>query len=100
RVVTDSDPSGSPSKTWATEVVRNEAGQVIEIHSPASIDTYTDSTGSFTDAGSGAVGLVTFYERVSSGDAVGFLRAIRHQEGTADPAPLGDELYYDQWFDY
>ena len=44
RVVTNAIPSGSPTKTWATKVVRNGDGQVTTVHSPANVTAYTHSS--------------------------------------------------------
>ena len=47
-VVTDGDPGVSYTDMWATEVVRNSAGQVTAVHTPANNDnSYTHSTGAF-----------------------------------------------------
>jgi RHS repeat-associated protein len=80
-VVTNTDPSGSPTQTWATEVVRNSSGQVTEVHSPASNSSYTHSTGSFSR--SGGTALITVYDRVSSGDMTGFPEAVRVKDADA-----------------
>jgi RHS repeat-associated protein len=88
-VVTDSDPSGSPSSTFATEVVRNSSGQVTEVHSPASNSSYTHSTGSFTRSTGHA--LITVYDRVSSGDMTGFPEATRVKD--LDATANGSSTY-------
>src|ERR1043165_3624861 len=87
RVVTNADPSGSPTKTWATEVVRDStyAGTVIEAHTPANITAYTHSTGAFTRSSS--VGLINIYARRTTADAMeGFPEAAKYKEGTSGAA--------------
>lgn len=71
-VVTNTDPSGGPTQTWATEVVRNASGQVVHINSPANITAYVHTNGSVAFTRSTSTGLVTYFERTSSGDMTGF----------------------------
>ncbi|MBX3377511.1 MAG: hypothetical protein KF678_10975 [Phycisphaeraceae bacterium] len=94
RVVTDSDPSGSPSKTWATEVVRDSStGCVTAIHTPKNITAYTHSTGAFTRSTS--VGLVHVFDRRSTADACQhFPEGVKYKEGNTGTA------YFTSWTDY
>ncbi len=92
RVVTNTDPSGSPTKTWATEVVRDSSGRVIEIHTPKNITAYTHSTGAFTRS-SGA-GLIHIFDRVSGGTMDGFPESAKYKEGTSGTAN------FTSWTDY
>jgi RHS repeat-associated protein len=88
RVLTDGDPSGSPSGTWATQVIRDGTGSwITEIRTPAANSTYTHSTGSFT--ASSSAGLINLSSHVGSGDMTGFVSARKFQEeGT------GGDTYY------
>ncbi len=86
RVVTNTDPSGSPTKTWVTEVVRNSDGQVEEVRTPAANDTYTHSTGAIA-AETGA-GLITALVRKSSTDLKGYVEETRWKVGTSGTAYL------------
>jgi len=102
RVLTDIDPaSEDPApEMWVTQVVRNSAGQVTEVHTPANVTAYDhDDTGnpdgSITT--SGTAGLVHFYERVSSGSAEGFLQGVRQKAGSND---LATNSTYITWTAY
>jgi RHS repeat-associated protein len=95
-VLTDAVPT-SYTKLWATHAVRNSAGQLTAIHSPAQISTgYTHDSGgspSGTFTTSGSTGLVTKFNRVSGGNMDGFPEATLHQEGTGT-------AYFDAWTSY
>ncbi|MFO0836553.1 MAG: RHS repeat-associated core domain-containing protein [Phycisphaerales bacterium] len=93
RVVTNSDPSGSPTKTWATEVVRDSLGMVTEVHTPANITGYTHSTGSFTESSS--VGLITLFTRTPSGDLTGLVTAEKYKD-----AGTGGSAYFSRTMSY
>jgi RHS repeat-associated protein len=87
-VVTNTDPAGSPTQTWVTQVVRNSSGQVTEVRSPKNTSSYTHNSGSpaapdGTIASQSGTGLITVYDRVSSGDMSGFVAAVRVKEGTS-----------------
>jgi YD repeat-containing protein len=85
RVMTNSDPSGSPTKTWVTGVDRDSSGLVTTIHSPANCTGYTHSTGSMTYSTS--AGLVTSYTRHSASDNLDGLReSVTVKEGTSGSA--------------
>lgn len=95
KVMTNTDPSGSPSKTWATQVVRNASGQVIEIHTPANNDTYTHSTGAFVPLADD--GLVHVIDRVSGGNLAGYPEAVRFKEGNS---PASGDATFVSWTSY
>jgi YD repeat-containing protein len=87
RVLTNGDPSGSPSKKWVAGIDRNSSGQVTTIHSPANATGYTHSSGAITYSTS--AGLVTTYARHSASDNMDGLRdSISVQEGTSGTAGL------------
>ncbi|HMN42745.1 MAG TPA: hypothetical protein PKE29_18035, partial [Phycisphaerales bacterium] len=82
RVLTNTDPSGSPTKTWVTGVDRDSNGLVTAIHSPANATGYTHSTGAITY--STTVGLVTTYTRHAASDNLDGLReSVAVHEGTS-----------------
>lgn len=92
-VVTDGNPAVSYTDMWATEVVRNSAGQVTAVHTPANNDnSYTHSTGSFSRKAS--AGLVHVYTRRSGGDLDGFPEGVQYKEGSSGTA------YFTSWTDY
>ncbi len=62
KVITDIDPSSVSPKIWATGIVRNSDGQIIELRTPANITGYTHSTGTF--APDTSVGLIHLYTRI------------------------------------
>ncbi|MEQ9617408.1 MAG: hypothetical protein RLN60_05175, partial [Phycisphaerales bacterium] len=78
RVVSDGNP-GFATDFWATKVVRDSDGLVESIHTPANEQSYTHSTGAI--ASSTSAGLVTYFERESSGDLKGFVSYTRFREG-------------------
>ncbi|MCC6971625.1 MAG: hypothetical protein IT434_15545, partial [Phycisphaerales bacterium] len=93
RVVTNTDPSGSPTKAWATEVVRDSLGMVTEVHTPANITGYTHSTGAFTESSS--VGLITLFTRTPSGDLTGLVTAEKYKD-----AGTGGSAYFSRTMSY
>jgi YD repeat-containing protein len=85
RVMTDSDPAGSPTKTWVTGVDRDSNGLVTTIHSAANCTGYTHSSGSISYSSS--VGLVTTYTRHSASSNLDGLRDdVKVKEGTSGSA--------------
>lgn len=70
RVVTNTDPSGSPTQTWATAVTRSSGGAVSSIATPANATGYTHSTGAITSSSS--AGLVNGTTLVNSGALINF----------------------------
>jgi RHS repeat-associated protein len=73
--ISNTTPTGSPTKWWATDVVRNSDGQLTEIRTPANITAYThDTTGNLDGAmtASSSVGLIWVFTRLASTDALGF----------------------------
>jgi YD repeat-containing protein len=82
KVITSSDPSGSPTKKWVYGVDRDSNGLLTDIHSPANATAYTHSTGAITYSSS--VGLVTSYTRHSASDNLDGLReSVTVKEGTS-----------------
>ncbi|MGE3425066.1 MAG: hypothetical protein AB7N24_23705, partial [Dehalococcoidia bacterium] len=83
RVLSDADPV-TASNVWVTKIVRNGAGQVTQLHTPANATAYTHNTGgnpSGAITNSGSVGLVYYYQRETTGDLTGFVIGVRQQEG-------------------
>jgi len=70
RVVTNTDPSGSPTQTWATAVTRSSGGAVSSVATPANATGYTHSTGAITSSSS--AGLVNGTTLINSGALVNF----------------------------
>lgn len=84
RVMTTAAPTGTPTNVWATQVIRNDKGQLIEIYSPANITSYTHTNGSVSYTASGSTGLVTrFARRAASDDMDGLLESDSWQQGTS-----------------
>jgi len=54
-LVTNSDPSGSPTGIWVTEVVRDSNGQVSSVKTPNKVLVYDHDEGTFGDGGSTAL---------------------------------------------
>jgi RHS repeat-associated protein len=79
QVLTDTNPSGTPATTLATQVIRDGNGGVISIHTPENTTTYTHSTGAFTP--DHTVGLVRTFARTGSGTYTGFATDWLHQSG-------------------
>jgi RHS repeat-associated protein len=104
RVLTDANPantSPAPSK-WVTQVVRNDDGQVTEVHTPANVTGYTHNSGAppAPDGAittSGTAGLVHYYQRVGSGDVKGFLEGVRQKEGSNN---LSTNSTFNSWTQY
>jgi len=78
RVMSDGDPA-SASSFWVTKIVRASDALVESIHTPANESGYTHATGAITSSAS--AGMVTYLERVSSGDLDGFVQYTRFREG-------------------
>ncbi|MBK6940452.1 MAG: hypothetical protein IPH13_09665 [Planctomycetes bacterium] len=95
RVLTDSDPSGSPTKTWAEKVTRDANGCVTDIHTPENVTAYTHSTGSFTTSSS--AGLVTVFSRESSGSTKGFALTRKWKKGTSGAVGSGTASLDGRW---
>jgi RHS repeat-associated protein len=96
-VTTDLDPTSAGAKVWATLVERNSGGQIAAVHTPANVTGYThagSSEGTFTTAADS--GLVTVLDRVSDGVMEGFLRSVRHKNGSGSAA----SAYYDSYLTY
>ncbi|MEX2217664.1 MAG: hypothetical protein WD749_02800 [Phycisphaerales bacterium] len=105
-VVTNTDPAGDPgpTKTWVTGVVRDSAGCVTEVHTPANVTGYTHNSGGPPATPDGAitysssVGLVNLFER-DSGDTTGFPKSQMFKEGTSGTAKyLSFTVYGDRDF--
>lgn len=92
RVVTTSSPTGTPGTFWATQVVRNSSGQLIEVYSPANITAYTHTNGSVSYTASSGAGLVTLFNRVASGNMAGFLSSDAWKAGTS-----GSDSKINEW---
>lgn len=95
RVLTDTDPSGSPTKTWAEKVTRDSNGCVTDIHTPENVTAYTHSTGSFTTSSS--AGLVTVLSRESSGATKGFALTRKWKKGTSGAVGSGTASLDGRW---
>lgn len=91
QVITTSDPAGSPSGTWVTAIVRDSMGCVDWIGTPASVNSYTHSTGAIDVHNT--TGLVTKFGREGSGNMLGFLTERKH---TAGDDFLNNSIYYDE----
>ncbi len=83
RVRSDSVPT-SATNFWVDQVERDANGVVTSVGTPASVSAYTHSTGSITAAGS--AGLIWVYDRLTSGDATGFLADLKHKKGSSGTA--------------
>jgi len=92
RVLTDADPSGSPTKTWATLLNRDSAGVVVLHSTPANVTAYTHSTGAFTTSSS--VGLVHHSVRETTPNLKGYVLDRKWSEGTSGSAYLNGTLTY------
>lgn len=79
RVTTNADPTASPSRTWVSDIVRDTSGIVTAMRSPASINTYTHSSGAITANSSS--GLVTKFTLETSGDLAGLRLSTALAEG-------------------
>jgi RHS repeat-associated protein len=99
RVITNTDPSGSPTKTWVTGVVRDANGCVTEIHTPANVTGYTHNTGGSPDGTitySSSVGLVNLFIRNSGTDVTGFIDSTKYKQGTGGTAYFLSRMTYNQ----
>jgi YD repeat-containing protein len=81
RVFTNGNPTGTPSKRWLHQLVRNTAGQVTEVRSPEAMGSYTHSTGSLALNGSGT-GQITTYTRITSGNLAGLRTSTAVKNGS------------------
>ncbi len=93
-VYTNTDPATSPTSKWVHSVERNTTAQVSRIGTPASVGTYTYSTGAITLSSS--TGLVYELARITTGDFTGFLQTVRHRQG----AGPGGTAPHDAWVSY
>ncbi len=93
-VTTSSDPSTGSPDTWVSEGVRGSDGLVTDVYSPASIASYTHSTGAITKEAS--AGLVTSFSRVSTGTTKGYASDQKHQKGTTGTAYFDRSWEYDE----
>jgi RHS repeat-associated protein len=94
KVLSPGDPAviiPAPPPYWGSYVVRNSDGQITEIRSPANLDTYTHSSGSFSGKTSG---LINVFTRIASGDMKGFREDTKHKTGTGGSAYLDETLAY------
>ena len=93
--MTNGDPAVGTPDTWATYVVRNGAGIVTDVHTPANVTAYTHTLASAGFTTSATAGLVNTFTMASSGG----LRGRRHHRPTGDdlrtrcqgPEPLANE---------
>jgi len=84
-VITNSDPSGSPTETWATRVERDSDGLLEREATPANASSYNHSTGVITPYGTS--GLVYVTERRTTHDALeGFAEKRVQQVGETPSA--------------
>ena len=93
QVLTDADPSATPTKTWATSVVRDSNGCVISVRTPENMETYTHnqnlgspSTPYGVIADDTDAGLVHAWVRTPSGTLTGFATDWKHLKGTGGTA--------------
>jgi len=84
-VISDVIPtSTSPTpKLWVTHVIRDSAGRVDTVHTPANVTAYDHSASPPSVTLSGGAGLVWKYARESSGNMTGFVLDRKFQEGTS-----------------
>jgi RHS repeat-associated protein len=89
RVISDADPD-SASNFWVTAVTRNSDGQVEQVQSPANISNYDHDDVTYDE--SAGAGLITIFNRQSSGDLKGYVLDVKHKTGTSGSAYL-DRTY-------
>jgi YD repeat-containing protein len=94
QVITDGNPTGSPNR-WVTNVARDTSGRVTSVFTPASLDTYTHSTGVIENLPS--TGLVWNYTRESTDACSGFVSAKTWQVGDSGD-PVSMEAYAYEYF--
>ncbi len=92
RVVTDDDPSGSPTKTWGTLLDRDGAGRVSKHYTPASIGSYTHASGSF--GAWSTAGLIRHNTRATAPPESGYVTTMKWSKGTIGTAYLDGSLEY------
>jgi YD repeat-containing protein len=85
KLISDGDPSGSPTNIWFTGITRDSMGCVTEIDTPENNTSgYTYSTGvGSPDSGAG---LVRKFVRIGSTNMKGFLSDRQHRLGTSGTA--------------
>ncbi len=99
-VLTNADPAQSPTMVLATQVVRDTAGCITAIHSPANVTGYSHggaTPGTFTTDDNN--GLITIFTRLTTSDdadLVGFLRHVKWKQGsnTSNPENLSRSIFY------
>ena len=95
KVTSDADPD-TPTNFWITKVERDTDGRVTKIHSPANINAYThDIDGPWAMTVKSAAGLITVFDRISTGDLEGLLTHTKHKKGTSGSAFLDNTVEYD-----
>lgn len=92
RVVTDADPSASPTKTWSTVLDRDDSGRVDSLHTPANVTAYTHSTGAFTKSTS--AGLVRHFVRETDPPLAGYATQRKWSDGTSGSAYLDGDTNF------
>ncbi|MCC7014855.1 MAG: hypothetical protein IT454_19995 [Planctomycetes bacterium] len=95
-VITDSDPSGSPTGRWVVNVTRDSNGCVTAVGQPNNLNTGTYSHSTGTIQSSTSAGLVRTFGRVSTGsDLIGFVGAEHFKT-----AGSSSSAYYDRTLSY
>ena len=99
-ILTDVAPTGGGSSVmrWVYPVERDAHGRLVRSGTPASVASYTHSTGTFTWRASD--GLVTHLDRVSSGNLAGFVESVRHSKGYDSATPANTAKFYDMTVGY
>jgi RHS repeat-associated protein len=87
KVVTNTDPAGSPTETWASNLARNSGGAVTSATTPANSSGYTHSTGAFSSSSSG--GLINNNSLIGVGGLTNF-----SDGGTYQSAGTGSTAQY------
>lgn len=94
-LVTDDDPaitSPAQPQKWVTYALRDANGAITNVGTPASVTSYTHSSGAI--AQSSSAGLIWVYARASSGDTKAYATNLKFKKGTSGSA------YYERTFSY
>lgn len=103
-LTTEAAPSTEPARFWAVVYDRDWStnaldGLVESIHTPANVTAYDYVSGgnvTYSFTLSTSAGLVTAFDRFTTGNFQGLVNHVKYKEGTSGAANLAQSLFYDR----